>query len=150
MNKSKSVRFFVLHCLFAFALLSCKTAAPTSVVPNATLTETYWKLTELMGQPIPRPEQNIKETHIILKNGGRLQGFAGCNNIMGAYEVKNDFFISFSGVASTMMACPDMKTEDALKKILEQADNYSIKGDSLFLHKAKMAPLAKFEAVYLK
>jgi len=121
-----------------------------SSVPDASLEETYWKLTELMGQPVPRPEPNKKETHIILKSGNRIQGFAGCNNIMGAYEVGDKFSISFSGVASTLMACPDMKTEETLKEVLEQADNYTIKGNTLSLNKARMAPLAKFEAVYLK
>lgn len=141
---------FVLLWLFVFTLVSCKTSAPTSQVPDASLKETYWKLTELMGQPVPRPEPDGREAHIILKSGGRLQGFAGCNNIMGTFETKDRFSISFKGVASTLMACADMKTEDSLKKVLEQVDNYSISGNNLSLSKAKMAPLAKFEAVYLK
>ncbi len=136
--------------ILAFVAMRCQSSAPGSNVPDASLKETYWKLTELNGQPIPVPGPDKREIHIILKNGDRLQGFAGCNNIMGSFEVKNDFSITFSGVASTMMACPDMKTEDDLKKILEQVDNYTIKGNSLSLNKARMAPLARFEAVYLK
>jgi heat shock protein HslJ len=48
------------------------------------------------------------------------------------------------------MACPDMKEEDAFKKVLEQVDNFTVSGDNLSLNKAKMAPLATFRAVYLK
>ena len=148
MYEGGSVRFFVLSLVFT--LVGCKASAPASRVSDASLTETYWKLTELMGQPVPRTGPDTREIHIILKNGGRLQGFAGCNNIMGAFESKDKFSISFSGLASTRMACPDMTTEDALKKALEQVDNYSIMGDNLSLSKAKIAPLARFEAVNLK
>ena len=43
-----------------------------------------------------------------------------------------------------------MKTEDDFKKVLEQTDNYTISGENLSLNRAKMAPLAKFKAVYFK
>lgn len=144
------IRRLTLFYFLTIIFISCKTTQPVNTIPDASLEETYWKLTELMGQSVPRPETGSKEVHIILKAGNRLQGFAGCNNIMGSYEVKNEFSITFSGVASTLMACPDMKTEDTLKKILEQVDNYTIKGNNLSLNRAKMAPLARFEAVYLK
>lgn len=150
MSISHPIWRLVLFCVLSLALLSCKTSAPVSNVPDASLTETYWKLTELLGEPVPSPALNKKEVHIILKNGNRLQGFAGCNNIMGVYEIKNELSIFFSGVATTLMACPDMKTEDSLKKVLEQVDNFSIKGNTMSFNKARMAPLARFEAVYLK
>ena len=151
MNNLVFIKWAAVSCLlFVLLLDSCKTSPPVSNVPDAKLEETYWKLTELMGESVARPDPNGKEAHIILKSGNRLQGFAGCNSIMGTYEVTNKFSISFSGVATTLMACVDMKKEDTLKKVLEQVDNYSIKGNNLSLNKARMAPLAKFEAVYLK
>jgi hypothetical protein len=33
-------------------------------------------------------------------------------------------------------------------EVLGRADNYSILGDKLSLNKARMAPLARFEAIY--
>jgi heat shock protein HslJ len=149
MNKIGSINL-VGFALIALIVTSCKSSAPATDVPDASLRETYWKLTELMGQPVPAPRPDTREVHLTLKNGNRLQGFAGCNNIMGSFEVKNEFSITFSGVVSTLMACPDMTTEDSLKKVLEQVDNYTIRGNSLSLSKARMAPLARFEAVYLK
>jgi heat shock protein HslJ len=65
---------------------------------------------------------------------------------MGTYELMEGNRIKFSGVASTMMACPDMAIENQLGKAIEMADNYAISGKFLMLHKAKMAPLVKFEA----
>jgi len=116
---------------------------------NAELVETYWKLTELMGKRVAPPAQGKKEVHIIIKKqDDRIQGFAGCNSIMGSYELKEGNFITFKQVASTRMACDDMTIENQFKEILGRVDNYSILGDKLSLNKAKMSPLARFEAVY--
>ncbi|MDX1936347.1 MAG: copper resistance protein NlpE N-terminal domain-containing protein [Flavihumibacter sp.] len=117
----------------------------------ASLTETYWKLTELMGKPVPAPKEGRKELHIILKKqDNRITGFAGCNTVNGGYQLKEGNRIKFIGLITTLMACPDMQTEQEFLKILPQADNYSLNGDKLSLNKARMAPLARFEAVYLK
>lgn len=50
----------------------------------------------------------------------------------------------------TRMACIKPTVEEAFIKVLETADNYTVKNDTLQLNKARMAPLAKFVAVYLK
>lgn len=111
------------------------------------LLETYWKVVEINGQPVTNPPLHQKEAHIILTaDGNRLQGSGGCNTLMGGYELMEGNRIKFSGVASTMMACPDMTIESALGKALEMADNYAINGKFLMLNKARMAPLVKFEA----
>lgn len=110
--------------------------------------EKYWKLTELMGQPIHFT--GSKEPHMILKmTDSTVQGFAGCNGFRGKYEFKGRLQIHFSQILSTKMACPDLKIEQEFMKALGTADNYSQRGDTLYLNKARMAPLAKFEAVYM-
>ncbi|ULQ56704.1 copper resistance protein NlpE N-terminal domain-containing protein [Flavihumibacter rivuli] len=114
------------------------------------ITEKYWKLVEINGKPVVKNEQMRREPFIILKaEGNKVNGNGGCNNIMGTYEIKEGNRISFGKMASTMMACPDMTIEDAFKKVLESADNFSLNGDKMSLNKARMAPLARFEAVYL-
>lgn len=137
-----------------YSLMSCNTPAKTGdeakapeTVMTTELLETYWKVVEINGQAVVNPPANQKEAHIILKKeGNRLQGSGGCNTLMGSYEVMEGNRIKFSGVASTMMACPDMAIESQLGKAIEMADNYAINGKFLMLHKAKMAPLVKFEA----
>ena len=42
-----------------------------------------------------------------------------------------------------------MDVENAFQEVLRTADNYSLGGDRLTLSRARMAPLARFEAVYL-
>lgn len=118
--------------------------------PEASLRETYWKLVELNGQPV---ETLKREPHLILKaEGARVTGYGGCNGFGGGYELDEaKQRIRFVGLASTLMACAEgMDTERAFHDALSQADNYSLNGDHLTLNKARMAPLARFEAVYLK
>jgi heat shock protein HslJ len=144
----------LLTLLSVLAVISCNT--PTKSADDANLSktnmstellETYWKVIEINGQPVTNPPVNQKEAHIILKEEGkRLQGSGGCNTMTGTYELMDGNRIKFSGVASTMMACPDMTIETALGRAIEMADNYALNGKYLMLHKAKMAPLVKFEA----
>jgi copper homeostasis protein (lipoprotein) len=79
-----------------------------------------------------------------------VTGNAACNSFFGSYELKEGNRIHFSGIASTKMACPDLETETEFLNMLGIADNYNIHEDTLILNKAKMAPLARFEVVYLR
>jgi copper homeostasis protein (lipoprotein) len=124
-----------------YVLVKQQATAVASTQPgNAKLQETYWRLTEIMGKPV-----GSREMHIMLKKDSTFQGFAGCNNLTGQYELKDGNRISFKKIAATLKACPNMETEEALKNVLEQTDNYSIRANNLSLNKARMAPLARFE-----
>ena len=118
---------------------------------NNGIVEKYWKLVELNGQAVSPTDSGRREAHMVLKVADqRVIGNSGCNSFGGTYELKEGNRIRFSQVVSTQMACPDMQTEASLFKVLETADNYSLNNDTLFLNKAKMAPLARFHAVYLR
>lgn len=115
-----------------------------------TITEKYWKLVELRGQPVSGLE---KEPHLILKTeGSRVTGFGGCNNFSGTYTLDEaKLRISFGQMVSTLKACASgMEVEREFNAVLGQVDNYSVNGDHLTLNRARMAPLARFEAVYLQ
>jgi len=148
----KTLTFFSLLGLIALA--GCNTpskSADDAKAPAPEMTTellgTYWKVVEINGQAVTNPPSNQKEAYILLnKEGNKVQGSGGCNSLMGSFEIMEGNRIKFSGVASTMMACPDMAIESALGKAIEMADNYAINGKYLMLHKAKMAPLVKFEA----
>lgn len=111
----------------------------------------YWKLIELNGKKVLHNEKNKREPHMILKiDENIVHGSGGCNTFNGKFELEERNRITFSKIASTLMACENMETEQEFFKIFEMADNYFLNGDTLFLHKGKIAPLAKFEAVYFK
>jgi len=126
----------------------------TATNENAeSITEKYWKLIEINGKPVMLDESLAREPFIILKNEDhRVNGNGGCNTLFGTYQISAGNRIKFSQMASSMMACLNMEIENELKKALEMADNYSISADGKFLslNRARMAPLARFEVVYLK
>ena len=106
----------------------------------------YWKLTELMGKAVV-PGGQTNEAHLLFsKEDNSVSGSGGCNRLSGTYELKGTG-IRFSPIAATRMLCEDMRVENELLRILNETDNYSLKGDTLSLNKARMAPLARFVGV---
>lgn len=115
------------------------------------ITEKYWKLTEIMGKSVTPWEGMTKEPHMILKASDfRVSANGGCNQMNGSFTLKPMNRIRFSQMISTLMACPNMEIERQLAEALSQADSYILQGDKLQLVKGRMAPLAKFDAVYMK
>lgn len=117
------------------------------------ITEKYWKLIELGGNPIERNEETPKEAHVIFKTqDNRMNGSGGCNSFSGTYELGPETRIKISGVVSTRMMCPNIETETKLFQAFEKADNYTLSedGNTLSLNRGRMAPLARFEVVYLR
>ena len=114
------------------------------------ITEKYWKLIELNGKPLPNVSRE-KEPFIVLKDKGKnFGGNAGCNTLIGKYELADRNKISFSDLVTTMMACPDPDTELAIRDALESTDHYVIDGDFLRLEDARNRVNAKFLRIYLK
>jgi heat shock protein HslJ len=124
------------------------------IVADDDVVEKYWKLIEIGGKPVVVGESVSREAFITLKREGNLvTGNGGCNAISGTYEIDpSTLRIKFSQMVTTMMACLNMEVETELKKALEAADNYSLSPDRkyLSLNRARMAPLARFEAVYMR
>lgn len=120
--------------------------------PSPPLVETYWKLVELNGNAVAGGDRETREAHLILKNTeSRIQGHSGCNRFFGTYTLGETNRITMGDIGSTKMAClDDSNIEYRFFDALGKADRYSISGDTLSLHRAKMAPLAKFVAVYLR
>ncbi len=114
------------------------------------ITDKYWKLVELRGQPVGQVEA---EPHLILQaDGKRVTGFSGCNSFTGEYTLDAaKSRISFEKVAMTRRFCSSgMDVERQFSEVLTKTDNYSRTGDSLSLNRGRMAPLARFEAVDLQ
>lgn len=125
------------------ATMSNETA---TTVTSTSLTGKKWKLIELNGQPVASLI-NDKEAFIEFnETENRYAGSGGCNGLGGTYTLTGKNKIAFSQGMSTMMACENMTVENQLKEVLDKADNFTINNNVLFLHKARMAPLARFQA----
>lgn len=121
-----------------------------NTMSTSDITEKYWKLTTLDGQPVTMAANQEREVYFILKaQDKQVTGFSGCNTFSGTYELEKGNRISFGQMLSTLRACPDVKVnESAFLQVFDQADNYTINGDVLMLNIGKRTPLAVFEAVY--
>ena len=107
---------------------------------------TQWELVELRGQPVAGLDRAPNLT--LGADDGRVSGFGGCNTFGGSYAVDQERLrLSFGQLVSTLKACPKgMDVEQTLYEALGQVDNYSLSSGRLTLNRARMAPLAVFEA----
>ena len=129
-------------------VLNPKEEIKTKEAAKVELKNSKWRLVKLNGKTIQKSKDAKREYGITFNTDGRFSAFAGCNNMAGSYELKEEVSrIAFSKVASTMMACEDMLTEQEFAKVLEIVDNYNFDGKTLKLNKARMAPLAEFEII---
>ncbi|MGL5920358.1 MAG: META domain-containing protein [Bacteroidales bacterium] len=79
-----------------------------------------WVVVELNGAAItPNEEAPYLKLDF---NDARMAGKSGCNNMFGAIQLSDSLAssIRFPQVATTMMACPDMKLETEFLKALDQ------------------------------
>lgn len=120
------------------------------VFPDNSITEKYWKLTELNGREIVFSEGQRREIHLIFKEkDNHVSGSAGCNLINGTYTLMNNNGIRFSKMASTMMACADMENEREFLDLLNTADTFTITEEELLLEGNDGENAARFISVYL-
>ncbi|AQR68917.1 hypothetical protein BZG29_11630 [Janthinobacterium sp. LM6] len=121
----------------------------TGLTPSYSLTNTYWKLTQLDGAPVTMAPQQEREVRITLTDDGKVHGFTGCNQVMGGYTLAGTA-LRFTQLASTRMACPPplMQLESAVLANLNSVTGYRFEGEYLILLKDG-APVARFESVYL-
>lgn len=145
-------RLAIALCCSILTLNACKTPK-NAATENKADTEIYaltgvkWKLTELNGKPVP-DKINDKEPFLELREvDKRYAASGGCNGIGGQFTLSKNGRIKFSQGVSTMMACENMEIETQLKDALIATDNYTINGNILSLNKARMASLARFQAV---
>lgn len=129
-------------------LLLRRVGEPTTR-PDASLTETYWKLVSIAGQ-LYRHAGADREPHLTLRtDGNAVTGFSGCNTFNGRFERDASVGrLRFDQLAATQRACLDgMDSEARFLTMLQEANRYVIRGDALRLLRGDEVLLG-FEAVY--
>jgi copper homeostasis protein (lipoprotein) len=105
---------------------------------------TEWRLVALAGAPVPPGEGRSHPGFRLVADGRKVQGNAGCNRMMGTYELDGTS-LRFGPLASTKMACPAMETETKFLEALRATTRYELAGSNLTLFGAD-APVARLEA----
>ncbi|MFZ1688381.1 MAG: META domain-containing protein [Flavobacteriales bacterium] len=124
----------VSMALAAFVVLSantCKEDSTTATV--ADLVGKQWTLESLGGEAVKMAEGGqlpwIKADAV----SGKIEGFGGCNQLMGSYKLDGSN-LSFPGLGSTKMMCPaTQETENKFKAALSETSAFKIDGNTLKL-----------------
>lgn len=94
------------------------------------LVGTEWQLIQLGGQAIQPKEGAFT---ITLSAEGKLSGSGACNRLMGSYKTDDKRSLKIEPLASTRMACPDLKEEQAFISAIESATHYDMDGPMLLI-----------------
>lgn len=128
----------VLICMAALGLDACQTGGG-----KVELTGMKWVLQTLGGKKVELADAQRPVYIQFNAAEKRATGMAGCNRFFGGYELDGTK-LKFSQMGATRMACPDLETESAFFKMLEDTDSCEIKDRQLmFLQKGKV--LAVFQ-----
>ena len=142
----KLVKVLSVFALSGLLLTACSTSTGASTGYNvlskskSSLTNTQWNLVE--------EDEIVKgfngdNVHITITEDGKLNGYAGCNQIFSE-GVLNGSSIKFDLIGGTKILCPSNKTEESFTSILKSVDRYEIKGNELYFYKGNML-LLKFK-----
>ncbi|MCL2413116.1 MAG: META domain-containing protein [Bacteroidales bacterium] len=151
----KKMLFYMIVFAVALNIAACgnkqqkssqtATISNVSVPETAGVTDRYWKLVELNGNPI---EASTGVFIFMNASEGRVHGNLGCNSFSGSFTLQEGNRISFSQLVSTQMFCFEgMEIEAEMTRILQQTDNYNLTETQFVLNRARMAPLARFEEI---
>jgi putative lipoprotein len=123
---------------------------PARVQSPPPLENTYWKLIYLGNTAVAADTRHPEANIVLHPANGTVTGSGGCNRLSGRYTV-NGNRLSFSRVASTMMACVSgMETEQAFLNAIGRVRSWRIFGQNLELYDDRGNLLARFEAAYLR
>ncbi|MCS4534719.1 META domain-containing protein [Neisseria montereyensis] len=121
----------LLSLLFPVLLGACVVPIPIPLPSNTAATaqalEGDWQITEAAGRPV-----NVADAVLSFHQADkRFSATTGCNTLFGGYTDGTNNTLRFDEAASTMMACPDMETEQRLANILPQVRAYRFNGNNL-------------------
>jgi heat shock protein HslJ len=121
-------------------LSSCAASQPSS---GGDLTGQVWALSELKGKSLATGTGISAQ----FTSTNKVSGSAGCNRYSGSYTVSGSS-ITFSSIASTMMACDTlvMAQESTYLNALGEAKTYTVKGNELSLFDSGGSTLAVYDA----
>lgn len=95
------------------------------------LVGTEWQLIQLGGETIQPQEGSFTVT--LSADNGQITGVGACNRLSGPYKSDEKRSLKIGPLASTRMACPDLKHEQAFIQALESATHYDMDGPMLLI-----------------
>lgn len=119
----------MLAGLFAVSCCNCKKLSRA----YAQLDNHAWQVIELSGDAVASAGEEF--TLNFDKTDHKVFGMGACNRFFGTYSVGAKNYLTFTGIGSTRMACPDMDAESKFFMCLSEVNGYKVDGDMLMLLK---------------
>lgn len=117
-------KVLVSFCM-ASALVGLSSCGGAKNAASVSALEGEWNIIEIDGSAVvPASDQEFPFIAFDAKEG-RVYGHAGCNRLMGSFDVKaKPGTIDLSSMASTKMMCPDMTMEKNVLAALAKVKEY--------------------------
>ncbi|MEO1901003.1 MAG: META domain-containing protein [Alcanivorax sp.] len=116
---------------------------------NAGLEDTYWKLLQVEGRPVPAPEGQNRQAHLVFHGQqGEVKGNTGCNTLSGRYQSEGQR-LTLENLTSTEMACAGDNVAEGFMDVLNRTRRFQVEGQRLNLYDGENGLLAVLRAEYL-
>ena len=139
-----------MHAIRTFCLLVLTTlvlAACAGTPDFIRLADTEWQLAQLNDRPVDLDATRRDPYLLMHGDSQRVEGFAGCNRLNGAYSGGGQN-LRFDSLASTRRFCANvMEQEETFMHALERTSEARVDGDTLTLLDNRGRALARFEAL---
>ena len=121
----------MMKYIYGLAVILLVAGCTDSGQPGHTpLQDTTWNLVELNGRKIEHKGPQVPHLRFETE---QVTGSDGCNNFFGSYALDGNK-LKFGMLASTRMACPQLKEFDMkFNKMISATTGYSIHGEKLEL-----------------
>ncbi len=132
--------------LFVFLIMACRPSNQigelVGVINERPLEGTNWLLIELNGKEISTVDKRPVSV-FYLKEGSKVNGFAGCNSFTGGYKQEGSKIVC-TPLASTKMFCQEtMELETNFLQLLQSEHTYKMEGSHM-IFKDKGEVVARF------
>ena len=126
--------------VLGLSITACKTVAVTDFSKVKQLFQnTTWLLQDENGTVLSFNGEPVT-MEFSEEQGFQAYGFSGCNRYFSGVTLLPES-IKFDQPGSTMMACPEMKTEEMFLDLLSQVNAYEISNGELKLFQGKIVLL---------
>ena len=113
---------------FSAVLIGCS----PKMSPDFGWDKIKWVVTELNEAPVQRTP-GLKDAFLeFAVPDSKFSGNGGCNSLGGEYSVDKNH-IHFTKIISTKMSCPDINFESTFIALLEKADKYEVRNNTMLL-----------------
>lgn len=110
---------------------TCKEDGATATI--ADLAGKQWTLASLGGDAVTMAEEGKLPWIKADAESGKVEGFGGCNTLMGSFKLDGSN-LSFPGLGGTKMMCPAVQeTENKFKTALSETTAFKLDGSTLKL-----------------